>query len=275
MSSINKRITQVLESSQDADVLDLCQQFDSVDVYTFLDNLIEVVNRHNPDLKRGLFLTQAESVSEQLSLSMENDNALSTLCQKLSSIQTAGFVSRYMQVTDSHRHFANEADVVMFGDSITEWGPWSEMFPSAQLVNRGLAGDTTKGMLRRIETTLQVKPNRVFVMAGINDLAQGFRVEDIFNRYLEMLDIWQQNNIEVVVQSTLFVGPRLASLNSMVFELNTLLKKVSKERGIQYVDVAEVLCPDQTLPLKYSCDDLHLNAAAYQKWQDTIGALLA
>ncbi len=65
------------------------------------------------------------------------------------------------------------------------------------LANRGLGGDTTDGMLRRIEVTTVCKPKLVCVMAGINDLAQGYSVEEITQNYAQMLDYWQERDIEV------------------------------------------------------------------------------
>jgi len=47
--------------------------------------------------------------------------------------------------------FGSRAAVVMIGDSLTDGAEWGEMFPGTAVVNRGVDGDTTAGVLRRME----------------------------------------------------------------------------------------------------------------------------
>ena len=52
-------------------------------------------------------------------------------------------------------HFAlskiTSADVVFLGNSITAGGNWSELLGRDRIVNRGIGGDNTVGMLQRLE----------------------------------------------------------------------------------------------------------------------------
>ncbi|MDN3683782.1 GDSL-type esterase/lipase family protein [Vibrio sinaloensis] len=66
-------------------------------------------------------------------------------------------------------------------------GPWHDALPNIPLSNRGLAGDTTAGMVQRLETTTLHQPKLVCVMAGINDLAQGYSVEHISHNYAKKM----------------------------------------------------------------------------------------
>lgn len=177
-------------------------------------------------------------------------------------------MSRYIMTSDNHRHFSPNADLAMFGDSITEWAPWADIFRDISMVNRGLAGDTTTGMLRRIDTTLNVKPKLVCFMAGINDLAQGYDVDHIYQNYVDMLKVWQENDIRILVQSTLYVGSKLLGLNPSVELLNSKISEYCTQQGITFLDVNSVLSPNKRLSNEYSCDDLHLNAKAYQVWAE-------
>lgn len=43
------------------------------------------------------------------------------------------------------------ADVVFLGDSITAGGEWQTYFPFLDTINLGVVGDTTDGLLRRVE----------------------------------------------------------------------------------------------------------------------------
>ena len=72
-----------------------------------------------------------------------------------------------------------EADrdaVVFLGDSITqEWGDGlNAAFPGVKLVNRGISGDTTRGVLIRLEEdVLALRPAAVVLLIGTNDLEEG------------------------------------------------------------------------------------------------------
>ena len=41
--------------------------------------------------------------------------------------------------------------IVFLGDSITQRSEWSELFHNKQIVNRGVADDTTEGVLHRLK----------------------------------------------------------------------------------------------------------------------------
>lgn len=164
--------------------------------------------------------------------------------------------------------------IVQFGDSLTEWGPWSQLLPELNLVNCGVAGETTADMLQRVEHTLELQPHLVLVMAGINDLAQGETVDQVFSRYRTMLQRWRAAEIAVVVQSTLFVGSRIQELNPLVEQLNQRLQALCIQMGCRYVDLTSVLCPGSFLPPHLSDDELHLNEQAYQCWAKQIRKLV-
>ena len=60
--------------------------------------------------------------------------------------------------------------VVFFGDSITFGADWQRLFPDIPVVNRGISGDTTLGLLNRQAEVIELKPRQIFLMIGTNDL---------------------------------------------------------------------------------------------------------
>lgn len=233
-------------------------------------DLLALYFSNEENIKNKILFNQAKTVANDFNLSLEHD-AIVKFCNALSVLQTANAMSQYITKVDSHNNIRSEpVDFVMFGDSITDWGPWYELFPKKKLVNRGIAGDNTQGMLYRMGNILPLNPKKVFIMAGINDLYQGFSIKSILKRYCKMLDFFQMNNIEPIVQSTLFVGKRLAALNPLVLEFNQNLQDICKDKKISYIDLTIVLSPNNTLPSEHSRDNLHLTAIAYQKWAELI-----
>lgn len=66
----------------------------------------------------------------------------------------------------------DQQTVVFLGDSITEWWPnLGQAFPKLRVANRGIASDTTRGMLCRLQdSVLVLNPQAVVIAGGINDL---------------------------------------------------------------------------------------------------------
>ena len=58
--------------------------------------------------------------------------------------------------------------IVFAGDSLTQGGEWAEFYCGA--LNRGIGGDTSEGMMKRIRTITALNPRAVFLMVGSNDL---------------------------------------------------------------------------------------------------------
>ena len=270
---------QLLAALQQHPVLDLYQLFQEVgqnrSLYALLERLSSLKEHHQLSVQLSPLKPHIEGVLSQFDSTTPNDEILKAVAIQSEIQQRGHSMSRYIMTSDNHRHFAPNADLVMFGDSITEWAPWADIFRDVSIVNRGLAGDTTTGMLRRIDTTLNVKPKLVCFMAGINDLAQGYDVEHIYQNYIDMLEVWQENDIRILVQSTLYVGSKLQGLNSSVELLNSKISEYCSQQGIAFLDVNSVLSPNKLLSNEYSCDDLHLNAKAYQAWAEVLQPTVA
>ncbi|MEZ9287408.1 SGNH/GDSL hydrolase family protein [Vibrio lentus] len=270
---------QLLAALQQHPVLDLYQLFQEVgqnrSLYTLLERLSSLKEHHQLSVQLSPLKPHIEGVLSQFDSTTPNDEILKAVSIQSEIQQRGHSMSRYIMTSDNHRHFSPNADLVMFGDSITEWAPWADIFRDVSMVNRGLAGDTTTGMLRRIDTTLNVNPKLVCFMAGINDLAQGYDVDHIYQNYVDMLKVWQGNNIRVLVQSTLYVGSKLQGLNPSVELLNSKISEYCTQQDIAFLDVNSVLSPNKLLSNEYSCDDLHLNAKAYQIWAEVLQPTVA
>ncbi|MGR5165432.1 GDSL-type esterase/lipase family protein [Vibrio owensii] len=157
-------------------------------------------------------------------------------------------------------------DVVFLGDSITNAGRWSELFPFEKVANRGISGDTSEGILKRVDQVIALNPARVYLMFGINDIARGTENTEIFSNYKNIISKLQNSGIKVIVQSTLLTDRD--DFNTKVNGLNTLLSDHSSRQGVDFIDINHNLAPDGILQNSY--DGIHLNADAYLAWRDAI-----
>ena len=68
----------------------------------------------------------------------------------------------------------DQGALVFLGDSITQgWGDVGSSFPGVKVANRGISGDTTRGVLIRLgEDVLSLNPGGVVLLIGTNDLEE-------------------------------------------------------------------------------------------------------
>lgn len=172
--------------------------------------------------------------------------------------------------------FSPKADIAFIGDSLTHGGRWNEYFPGYTIVNRGIGGDTTTDILNRLSTVLSTAPKRAYIMAGINDIQKYRGIDDILDAYTQIIDVLRQNQIEVILQSTIQCQKSVcgdAHVRS-VSDLNSKLHKLADHKGVLFLDLGK-LSAAQGLSPPYTTDGYHLSAEGYVYWIELIGESLA
>lgn len=92
--------------------------------------------------------------------------------------------------------------VVFLGDSITQgWGDnMGNSFPGLKVANRGISGDTTRGVLIRLqEDVLSLKPRAIVLLIGTNDLEEQAEPETIAANLKLLLAEFQKHNPKMPV----------------------------------------------------------------------------
>ena len=159
---------------------------------------------------------------------------------------------------------------MMLGDSITDEGLWDELLNSDKVQNRGISGDTTSGVLDRLNS-ISSNIQQVFIMIGVNDIMRGKEVDEIYANYLKIIKTFKDKNIKVYIQSTLYIGEtRKANFNPKIEELNKRLEKYAKENKIVFINLNPIFAPQKVLKKEFTFDDLHLNGIAYKLWAQHI-----
>lgn len=188
----------------------------------------------------------------------------------------------YWHTRDSHfTNLSTKADVVMLGDSITDYAEWNELLPGVRVLNRGIGGDNSSRLLERLDAVINISPGHVFIMIGINDINKGTPVTEIFTKYLRILDLIREEGITPVVQSTLYIGQvfsrvkgaspeRVININEQVRKLNSLLSNYCRENNIMFLDLNSSLSENGFLKEEYAFDGLHPNGPAYLIWAGEI-----
>ena len=167
--------------------------------------------------------------------------------------------------------------VVFLGDSITERGAWSELFPELATLNRGIDGDTTEDVIARLDDALEA-PVAVSVLIGTNDLHTYRHLKDpegIVRRVQEIV----RGIRHAAPGAALFVNgltPRSPYFADRIRSLNERYREIAEQEGATYVDLWPALADERgALRKEYTFDSLHLSAAGYRAWSEVLRPLLA
>ena len=201
-----------------------------------------------------------------------------SLLQSYKSKITAMYDNPFYRDKTSHFETLpkSEAEIIFLGDSLTDLCEWAEVLRNDGIKNRGICGDTTDGILNRITNIVESKPQKLFVMIGINDLNQGKKVEDILEKYRKILETFQNQipDTKIFIQSLLPVNQKIfknKGVNEKVMTLNNQLKDLAKTFSFQYIDLfSSFLDGNNELDAQYTTDGLHLNGQGYLIWKGII-----
>lgn len=184
-------------------------------------------------------------------------------------------LKKYAQENQALANKTNKGRIVWMGDSITElWKMGNSTFFQNELyVNRGIGGQTTLQMLLRFrQDVLDLKPEIVVILAGINDIAENtgpISLENIMGNIISMAELAKANNIKVVLSSVLPANafpwrPDIQPAEKVI-ALNVLIKKYCQENNIVYIDYYSKMANAQKgLDFEIANDGVHPTLSGYK-----------
>lgn len=170
--------------------------------------------------------------------------------------------------------------IIMLGNSITEGGDWKKLLADTTIVNRGISGDVTFGVLNRLDEITKRKPSKVFLLIGINDLSRNTPteviIENIFNIAYRIRAASPKT--QLFVQSILPLNESFQNFpkqfkgkQEQVIHINSQLSKYADKMKYAYLDLySKFTDKSGNLEAKYATDGLHLTAAGYQNWSSIL-----
>jgi len=186
-------------------------------------------------------------------------------------------VKKFEQIDESK-------DLILLGDSMMAYFPTKAFNLEENLLNFGIPGDTTIGVLNRVHQVIKLKPKYVILNIGLNDfvLTNLSHKESLEN----ILDIRHQ--ILEGCPDTLVYVTSLTPINQKDFkdqtyllnrdpqdaiDLNNMLKdKIDNQFFINIYD--ELIDEQKDLKLAYTRDGIHLNQKGYQIYLKMIKEIL-
>jgi lysophospholipase L1-like esterase len=175
------------------------------------------------------------------------------------------------------RRQLDQQTVVFLGDSITEW--WTDFgkaFPKLRVANRGIASDTTRGMLCRLQdTVLVLKPQAIVIAGGINDLRDKNNPpgtpETVAGNMKLMLTAIREHDPKLPV-FVCEILPSGISTPETIAAANLAVEKVVAEfpQAVRVKTHAKFLSADGTQNKALFSDSVHLKPAGYAIWKSVL-----
>jgi lysophospholipase L1-like esterase/dienelactone hydrolase len=174
----------------------------------------------------------------------------------------------------------DQGAVVFFGDSITQgWQSLAQDFPSFKVANRGISGDTTRGLRYRMrDDVIALKPKAVSMLIGTNDLDQGTPPDVVAENLKAIVAELLKSNpkLPIVINKVMPRGARPSKFPDQIKTLNALYDQAfAGNPQITFCDTWTLFdrgngeCNVTEFP-----DMLHPNAAGYAKWTAQLRPIL-
>jgi lysophospholipase L1-like esterase len=165
--------------------------------------------------------------------------------------------------------------IMFLGNSITEGGNWRKLLNDSSVINRGISGDNTFGVLNRMDELIRFKPRKLFILIGVNDLSKNIPNADVIENIFMMINQLHSGtpDTKIYVQSLLPVNPSVKgfmtrfSKQQDINEINAQLKRYAKPLKYEYVNINGYFTDaKELLDVRFTYDGLHLNKAGYEHW---------
>ena len=177
---------------------------------------------------------------------------------------------------------------LFIGDSITEGFDLNYFFSDSTVVNMGIGGDFTQGVLRRLDPVIQLQPRAIFLMIGINDVLKREPVQVITQNHAEIIQTLRSQcpSAVIYVQSVLpihssyVVRDHGKKVNTQIVldeitSINTQLQITCAQQEAKYVDLHTAFTNERgRLRKELTYDGLHLNHNGNQVWTTLIRPLM-
>ena len=180
--------------------------------------------------------------------------------------------------------------IVCIGDSLTYgygvhskecWVKLLHKNLNIEIINKGVNGDTTAGILSRsYKDILQLNPSHVILMAGTNDILLNYPIDNIIDNIKFLLKEIKDNNITPILALQPPVIDELAKthwdeyinynkVNEHLFQYIQKIRTFALENNIDIIDFYNTFIKLNDIASLYS-DGIHPNSKGHKLMFETI-----
>jgi hexosaminidase len=197
-------------------------------------------------------------------------------------------IRRIIEVTLSSPHWKErmalfnaqprtQGRIVFLGNSLTELFDL-RILGDSSIINRGITGDFSEGIRKRLAEVISLHPSRLFIEIGINDLVEHVSVKEVTRNYKAIIDEVKEKSPQtrIYIQSVLPVRMEDSWLtsskdvNEVVLEENEALKSLALEEKVTYVDLHDNFVMNGVINPRLTWDGVHLVDEGYTIWKNLL-----
>lgn len=167
--------------------------------------------------------------------------------------------------------------IIFLGNSLTQYFELAELLQNSHIKNRGIHGDMTEGVIKRLAPIIASQPKKIFIEIGVNDIEQKVPQPTLLKSYKLLIDTLKKTcpQTKLYVQSLLPVADSSLTLpssycspqmNKSIVEVNKQVRKLAEDRACTFIEVYEKFVSGGQLAPKYSLDGVHLSEEGYLLW---------
>lgn len=188
--------------------------------------------------------------------------------EKAKKEEWAAFVETYRSEKiktyrqENERYAPGEVEVAFIGDSLTDGYDLDLYYPDLVTSNRGIGGDTTFDLEKRLQVSLyDLQPKVVVMLIGANNF------KTMFENYEDILIGIKENipNSKVVLLSLTSMSGEWGKNNHLAAFNNVKIKALAEKYGYEFVDLYTPLLNLETNEIypEYTTDGGHLTHEGY------------
>jgi lysophospholipase L1-like esterase len=189
---------------------------------------------------------------------------------------------RERRTTWAGRVEQDQRAIVFLGDSITQgWhDDFDGMFPELKTANRGISGDTTRGVLIRLqEDVLALHPRAVVLLIGTNDLEEQATPWTIASNLRLILDELKRHDaaMPVIVCEVMPSSATKKRPANLIRRLNQLIREATADQPqVTVIETWKLFAgPQNDAKAEEFPDLLHPGNTGYAKWAGALRPVLA
>lgn len=168
--------------------------------------------------------------------------------------------------------------IILIGDSITSQFDTQKHLSEFNIINAGIYGDNTTGILARLwQDIISEHPDKVFLLIGTNDMALERSNGEILENITAITKkINNELKLTKLYLTSILPTRKLENRsNERIKELNIKIKSLAGESGNNYYDLFSIMIDDEgNLKENFTKDGLHLTEQAYTVWAEDLRKII-
>lgn len=163
----------------------------------------------------------------------------------------------------------NRSSVLLFGDSLIEYGDWDELLGQYNCSNGGIGGLRAQQLNRDelLTSYKQKDADHMVLMIGINDIINLVATTEIIVNITAILS--QLDSKHLIAHAIIHQGHD--TYYDEIEEVNSAIMEYCETQGIDWLDLNPVLLGEaRLLSAEMTSDGTHLTERAYELWSNAL-----